>query len=112
MNSRHNCPGVLGPDIVPRSVGLDDDTALRPAGDGTWEGEILPGWETPRGPLGGYVMAIVLRGLALAVDDPERQPRSATMHFLRVPGSGPVTERSNWARQCPAMPSGTASVKM
>ena len=80
-------------------MGLDADTALRPAGEGAWEGEIAPGWETPRGPLGGYVMAIVLRGLELAVDDPERQPRSATMHFLRVPVSGPVTVQAAVERE-------------
>ena len=80
-------------------MGLDADTALRPAGEGAWEGEIVPGWETPRGPLGGYVMAIVLRGLELAVDDPERQPRSATMHFLRVPVSGPVTVQAAVERE-------------
>ena len=52
---------------------------------------VVDGWNTPRGPLGGYVMAIVMRGLELAVADPERQARSATMHFLRAPGPGPVT---------------------
>jgi acyl-CoA thioesterase len=72
-------------------VAFDDDTALRPIGDGVWEGAVIDGWNTPRGPLGGYVMAIVMRGLALAVADPERQPRSATMHFLRAPEPGPVT---------------------
>jgi acyl-CoA thioesterase len=35
-------------------------------------------------------MAIVLRGMELAVDDPERSARSAAMHFLRVPEVGPV----------------------
>ncbi len=89
----------LRPDIVPHSVGLDDDTALSPAGTGAWEGEIVPGWETPRGPLGGYVMAIVLRGLELAVGDPDRPPRSATMHFLRVPAAGPVTVRAAIERE-------------
>ena len=67
-----------------------DDTALRPAGEGAWDGELAAGWDTPRGPLGGYVMAILMRGLELAVDDPERQARSVTMHFLRVPEAGPV----------------------
>jgi acyl-CoA thioesterase len=71
-------------------MGFDDDTALRPAGDGLWEGEIVSGWQTPRGPLGGYVMAILIRGLGLAVDDAERQARSVTMHFLRVPEEGPI----------------------
>jgi acyl-CoA thioesterase len=79
-------------------VSFDEDTALRPAGDGVWEGEIVDGWETPRGPLGGYVMAIVLRALELAVDDPERSARSATMHFLRVPRVGPVAVRTQVER--------------
>ena len=71
-------------------MGFDSDTALRPAGEGRWEGSIAEGWDTPRGPLGGYVMALMMRGLELAVDDGERQPRSVTMHFLRVPELGPV----------------------
>lgn len=80
-------------------MGFDADTALRPSGEGAWEGEIVPGWGTPRGPLGGYVTAIVLRGLALAVNDTERQPRSLTMHFLRVPQEGPVTVRARVERE-------------
>jgi acyl-CoA thioesterase len=35
-------------------------------------------------------MAIMMRGLELAVADSERQVRSVTMHFLRVPEAGPV----------------------
>ena len=61
-------------------MSFDDDTAVRPAGDGAFEGDIADGWATPRGPLGGYVMAIVVRAMELAVDDPERTARSATMH--------------------------------
>ena len=80
-------------------MSLDEDTALRPAGDGVWEGAIAEGWETPRGPLGGYVMAIVMRGLEQAVADPERQARSVTMHFLRVPEAGPVTVVARLERQ-------------
>ena len=64
---------------------------MRRAGNGVYEGAIADGWDTPRGPLGGYVMAIVLRGLEAAVDDPARQPRSFTVHFLRPPSAGPVT---------------------
>jgi acyl-CoA thioesterase len=79
-------------------MSFDGDTALRPISPGTWEGEIVDGWGTPRGPLGGYVMAIVLRALELAVDDPERSARSATMHFLRVPELGPVTVRAEVER--------------
>ena len=69
---------------------FDDDIALHPAGDGTLHGEIAPGWHTPRGPLGGYVMAIVLNGMLAAVGDDARQPRSLTVHFLRPPHDGPV----------------------
>jgi acyl-CoA thioesterase len=72
--------------------GFDDDISLTPAtgADNTWNGEIAPGWHTPRGPLGGYVMAIVMRGLELAVDDDARTARSITTHFLRPPVDGPV----------------------
>lgn len=70
---------------------FDDDTGLRPGAGGTYEGAIADGWWTPRGPLGGYVMAVVLRGMQLAVADDARQPRSITMHFLRPPQLGPVT---------------------
>ncbi len=58
---------------------------------GAYEGSISELWWTPRGPLGGYVMAIIQRGIELAVGDPERHPRSLTVHFLRPPAAGPVT---------------------
>jgi acyl-CoA thioesterase len=74
-------------------VGLDQDTELRPLADGDYGGRILDSWWTPRGPLGGYVMAILMRGVLLTVADPERQPRSLTVHFLRSPQSGPVVVR-------------------
>ena len=72
------------------SAGFDTDIALDPSGEGRWSGAITPGWDTPRGPLGGYVMAILMRGLELAVADPARSARSATVHFLRSPAAGPV----------------------
>ncbi len=78
---------------------FDEETALEPAGEGVWSGEIAPGWETPRGPLGGYVMAIMLRGLELTVADPARTARSVTMHFLRAPEDGPVTVRAGVERR-------------
>jgi acyl-CoA thioesterase len=74
-------------------VAFDDDTALRPLGDGAYEGRIDGRWWTPRGPLGGYVTAIVMRSLAAAVGANDRQPRSLTAHFLRPPQPGPVVVR-------------------
>lgn len=72
-------------------MGFDEDTALRPRDGGGYEGTIVERWWTPRGPLGGYVMAILLRGMLLEAGDDARQPRTLTVHFLRVPEAGPVT---------------------
>ncbi|MBA2506873.1 MAG: thioesterase family protein [Thermoleophilaceae bacterium] len=69
---------------------FDEDTGLAPLGDGSFEGRIDRRWYTPVGPLGGYVMAIVMRAMQIAVDDPERRPRTMTMSFLRKPEQGPV----------------------
>lgn len=78
---------------------FDQDTALEPAGDGVWAGAIAEGWDTPRGPLGGYVMALLIRGLELAVADPQRSARSVTAHFLRSPGAGPVVVSAKVERE-------------
>ncbi len=77
---------------------FDDDIALHPAEDGAYEGAVADGWDTPRGPLGGYVMAIVLNGMILATGDEQRQPRSLTVHFLRPPHAGPVVVRPHVER--------------
>src|SRR5215207_8421309 len=74
-------------------VAFDDDTGVRALGDGAWEGRIEESWYAGLGPLGGYVMAIVLRAIVLVTDDEARQPRSLTVHFLRAPHAGAVTVR-------------------
>ncbi len=74
-------------------MGLDDDTALRRTGEGEYESAIVEHWWTPRGPLGGYVMAIVHHGMERAVDDPRRAPRSLNVYFLRPPHAGAITVR-------------------
>ena len=56
-------------------MAFDDDTGVRPLGDGTWEGRIEESWYAGLGPLGGYVMAIVLRAIVLATDDAARVSR-------------------------------------
>ena len=71
-------------------MGFDDDIALSALGDGRYAGEIVEHWWTPRGPLGGYVMAMMLNGVVLEVGEPERAPRTLTIHFLRPPAAGPV----------------------
>jgi acyl-CoA thioesterase len=69
---------------------FDRDTEVRALGGGAFEGRIDGGWWIVRGPNGGYLAAILLRALAAAVGDPERAPRSLTVHFLRPPAEGPV----------------------
>lgn len=70
---------------------FDADTAMEPAGEGTYKGRMSTDWWIFHGPNGGYVAATILRGLALAVDDPARSPRSLTVHFTERPAEGPVT---------------------
>jgi acyl-CoA thioesterase len=64
---------------------FDDDTALRPIGDGRFEGRISPDWSIVRGANGGHIAAIVLRGIQMATGDHARRPRSLTVNFGRVP---------------------------
>lgn len=66
-----------------------DDTAVEPVGDGRYAARIDRGWWIQRGPNGGYLAAIVLRAVLAEVDDPERRPRSLTLHYLRPPVEGP-----------------------
>lgn len=74
-------------------MSFDEHIRVEATGDGVYGGAIAEGWNTPRGPLGGYVMAIVLNAMQQAVGEPARQPRSFTVHFLRPPTAGPVEIR-------------------
>ena len=65
------------------------DTAVSPLGEGLYRAEIRPDWRVER-PNGGYVAAILLRAVTTELADPERSPRSATIHYLRPPEDGPV----------------------
>jgi acyl-CoA thioesterase len=66
------------------------DTAVEATGDGVFRAHVSPDWYTPRGPNGGYLAAIVLRAMLAAEPDPEREPRSLTLHYLRPPAEGEV----------------------
>lgn len=69
---------------------FDTDTAVRPLGAGVYEADVHSRWWVGRGPNGGYLGAIVLRALTEALGDPERAPRSLTLHFVARPEAGPV----------------------
>lgn len=70
---------------------FDRDTAVRRTDDGLFEADIASGWRAGRGPHGGYLAAIVLRALTAAVGDPERTPRSLTIHYPAAPEPGLAT---------------------
>ena len=74
---------------TPSIADFETDTAVAPAGDGVWAANVSSQWSVPRGPNGGYIAAIVLRALEAEVADPERPPRSLTLHYLRPPAEGP-----------------------
>lgn len=65
------------------------DTAVESLGGGRYGARIDRGWWIERGPNGGYLAAIVLRAVLAELNDPERRPRSFTLHYLRPPVEGP-----------------------
>lgn len=69
---------------------FDAETAVVPLGDGRYEATLDRSWWVHRGPNGGYLAAIVLRALTEAVGDPERTPRSLTVHYASPPGDGTI----------------------
>ncbi len=78
---------------------FDRDTAVTQNSDGTYAATIAPGWRAGRGPHGGYLAAILLRALIATVDDPERAPRSLTIHYPASPEPGPVEIRTTVERE-------------
>jgi acyl-CoA thioesterase len=89
---------------VTEALGVfDRDTAVRPVGDRPADGsgaesvyaaEVSPDWRAGRGPHGGYLAAMILRALVETVADPQRAPRSLTIHYARAPEPGPVSIRT------------------
>jgi acyl-CoA thioesterase len=66
------------------------ETAVSPLGDGRYGVEIDPSWSVVRGPNGGYVAALLLRAVMAEVDDPQRSPRSLTIHYSSPADVGPA----------------------
>ena len=69
---------------------FDRDTSVTRLDATRFEARMDRGWWISRGPNGGYVSAILLRAMTLAVDDAERLPRSFTVHFTAPPDEGAV----------------------
>jgi acyl-CoA thioesterase len=63
-------------------------TAVAPLRDGSWSAGYDAAWSTQLGANGGYLAAIAVRAMAAELDDPTREPRSLTCHYLRPPNAG------------------------
>jgi acyl-CoA thioesterase len=73
---------------VPAASAFARATAVTALGAGAWRATCDPGWSAGRGPNGGYLAAILLRAIVAELDDPAREPRSLTCHYLRPPHDG------------------------
>ncbi|HEY6760091.1 MAG TPA: thioesterase family protein [Baekduia sp.] len=71
---------------------FDADTAVFARGDGVYDATLSDRWAVPRGPNGGYIAAVMLRALEAEVADPDRAPRSLTLHYLRPPVPGQAAQ--------------------
>jgi acyl-CoA thioesterase len=73
----------------------DFDRAVTPEalGDGRYRATMDRAWWIVRGPNGGYVAAIIVRAMEAELAAPERQLRSLTVHYPRVPPEGEVEVR-------------------
>ena len=81
---------------------FETDTAVTEVAPGLYDARMDRGWWIERGPNGGYVAAVILRGMEAAVGDPGRTPRSLTVHYLAPPAEGLVrieTTRERIGRQ-------------
>ncbi len=77
---------------------FDSDTSLTAAADGGLRGEISGRWRAATGPHGGYLAALILRGLTMVVADPSRTPLTLTIQFVRQAAFGPVEFRGRIER--------------
>jgi acyl-CoA thioesterase len=68
-------------------------TTPEPLGDGRYRATMDRAWWIVRGPNGGYVAAILVRAMEAELAAPERQLRSLTVHYPRVPPEGDVEVR-------------------
>jgi acyl-CoA thioesterase len=89
---------VFDRDTAVRRVDGSDDDGKRAAHEALFAADIASGWRAGRGPHGGYLAAMLLRALTAAVDDPDRTPRSLTIHYTRAPEPGPIEIRTTIER--------------
>src|SRR3712207_1353669 len=64
-----------------------EDTALVPAGENGWRGEVHERWWVVKGPFGGTVAALLTRALMQVTEHP---PRTLAVHYADAPAAGAV----------------------
>src|SRR3954452_2700063 len=71
-------------------TGFERATTPEPLGAGRYRATMDRAWWIVRGPNGGYVAAILVRAMEAELAMPDRQLRSLTVHYPRVPPEGEV----------------------
>lgn len=69
------------------SFELDEDIALNRGAAGRYEGAVSDRWNVGAGPNGGYLAALLLRGVLYEASLPD--PLTMTVHYLARPAPGP-----------------------
>ncbi len=80
-------------------MSLDDELTFVPRSDGAWDCVITENYWLPAGPNGGYIGALLTHAAELHLDEPARQARGLTIHFLRRPKPGPAVLRAQTLHQ-------------
>jgi hypothetical protein len=65
----------------------------------TFDARIDDGWWIVAGPNGGYLSAMLLRGMVETVGDPAREPRTQTTHFTARAKPGPARVTTHVLRE-------------
>ena len=60
----------------------------------TWTAVIDDSWRVLRGPHGGFLAALLLETMTQRLADPTRRARVLSLHYPRVPNTGPVEIRT------------------
>src|SRR3954453_14082995 len=90
---------------------FDDETAVRPTGDGRFAATMSEAWWVHRGPNGGYLAAGILRALTAAGGGGGGTPRSLTVHYTNPAGAGDVEIATSLDRVGRSMTSCSARVE-
>ena len=78
---------------------FERDTAVERVDDTTFAARMDAGWWIHRGPNGGYLAAVVLRAFTETVGDPDRAPRSISLHYMAPPEEGDVRVETHVERE-------------